>query len=101
MKYTFRVPPMAGLSEDIQQEIEMVADGIFGIRDSLPRASTQLGLSEAQIKIFCQNTPDKKKGLELFDEFKRRRENQPAGTYYFDNFMREVLTEAGHPLDTD
>jgi len=96
MKYSFTIPPLARFSESTREEIERISEGIFGIADSLPKAAAQLNLSEEQIQIFCKNTPGKKKGLKLFDEFKRRRSARSG--YYFNDFMREVLAEAGYPL---
>lgn len=79
-------------------ELEAVAGGIFGLMQCIPAASKQLNLTNEQIGIFLRNTPDGKKGEELWKEFRRRQADKGGDEYTFITFMREVLSEAGHPV---
>ena len=79
-------------------ELEAVAGGIYGLMQCIPAASTELKLSNEQIGIFLRNTPDGKKGEELWKEFRRRQADKGSDEYTFITFMREVLSAAGHPV---
>jgi hypothetical protein len=87
------------ISPVTMKELNDVTDDLTGLMVCIPSASDQLGLDMRQIGIFCRNTPGGKKGEALWIEFTTRRDKQPKGEYDFKNFMKEVLTEAGHPID--
>jgi CspA family cold shock protein len=88
-------PPHDGFT---WKELEAVTGGIFGLMQCIPSASKELNLSNQQIGIFLRNTPDRKKGEELWKEFRRRQADKGSDEYTFITFMREVLSEAGHPV---
>lgn len=88
-----------GLIKEMIANVMNTIDGVDGLIFIIPFAMGKLGLSARQINIFCQNTPEGKKGEELWMEYIcRRNAKEAVAGYDFCSFISEVLVEAGHPL---
>ena len=75
------------------EELTAVTDGIIGIQMAIMSAEGH-GLTVEQIGIFVRNTPDNKKGDELWLEFTSRRDKPDAKEDYdFVDFIREVIAD--------
>ena len=84
----------------LKEELDEVIDGLIGLMMGISAAGNQLSLTKEQLGIFVRNTPGKKKGEALWLEFKSRRDRLGAPEdYSFVTFMKEVLAEAGHPVN--
>ena len=82
------------------QEIVCAADNIVAMIANIMLSSAQLGLNMRQVGIFCRNTPGHKTGEDLWSVYCSRENSHPKREHYnFAKFMKEVLAEAGHPID--
>lgn len=92
--------PRPGDREGMSTPEEMVEVlGEDGLTTLVAGAADLLRLTNAQIGIFIRNTPNGARHSELWEEFRRRQhDNGGASEYSFISFVREVMSEAGHPL---
>jgi hypothetical protein len=77
------------------EELTSVADNIIGVRMGIMGAVDHHGVSMEDIGTFVRNTPDGKKGSDLWDEFKSHRDKPGAQEgYCFADFIKEVVAQA-------
>jgi len=73
------------------EEIIDVVGGIFGLQQCIMNSVDRGGVTMQEIGVFVRNTPDGKKGEELWREFTRRRDDPAQKEHYsFVDFIREV-----------
>ena len=76
------------------EELTAITDGVIGVQMGIQSAADNHGVSMEDIGIFVRNTPGGKKGSDLWDEFKSRRDKPGAKEGYgFVHFIREVVAQ--------